>query len=302
MELELEPREVEFRERLEEWLAAVTRPDGLRDFGATPTLEDVPPGRQWQALLLQAGFAGLSWPAPYGPGATMAELAIFAEMMAGAELPRQLSFVSMELAGPILIAFGTPAQQDRFLPRLLSGDDIWCQLFSEPGAGSDLAAVATRASKVGDHWEASGQKIWTSGAHYSQYGLLLARTGPKVPPHAGITCFAVRMDAPGIEVRPIRQMDGESKFNEVFLDSVRLSADDVIGAVERRLEGRAVGAGQGTPDARLDRHRAQHLALGNSSPRRAVRRRRRGVPGAVGPALVPGTAPALDVAALHLRG
>ena len=231
MELELEPREVEFRERLEEWLAAVTRPDGLRDFGATPTLEDVPSGRQWQALLLEAGFAGLSWPAPYGPGATMAELAIFAETMAGAELPRQLSFVSMELAGPILIAFGTPAQQDRFLPRLLSGDDIWCQLFSEPGAGSDLAAVATRASKVGDHWEASGQKIWTSGAHYSQYGLLLARTGPKVPPHAGITCFAVRMDAPGIEVRPIRQMDGESKFNEVFLDSVRLTADDVIGAV-----------------------------------------------------------------------
>ena len=109
----------------------------------------------------------------------MAELAIFAETMAGAELPRQLSFVSMELVGPILIAFGTPAQQDRFLPRLLSGDDIWCQLFSEPGAGSDLAAVATRASKVGDDWEASGQKIWTSGAHYSQYGLLLARTGPR---------------------------------------------------------------------------------------------------------------------------
>ena len=138
----------------------------------------------------------------------------------------------MEIAGPILIAFGTPAQQDRFLARACSPVTmIWCQLFSEPGAGSDLAAVATAREQVGDGWEASGQKIWTSGAHYSQYGLLLARTGPKVPAARGLTCFALPMDAPGIEVRPIRQMDGEPKFNEVFLDSVRLSADDVIGAV-----------------------------------------------------------------------
>ena len=231
MDLDLEPREAQFQRRLTEWLDQVELPEGLRDYGATPTGDDVPAGRAWQQALVDGGWAALSWPEPYGAGATVAEQAIFAETLARRHLPRQLSFVSMELAGPILISFGTEQQKKRLLEPLRRGDEVWCQLFSEPGAGSDLAAISTKAVANADGWRVSGQKVWTSGAHYAQYGLLLARTDATQERHRGLSCFAVPMDRPGFEVRPILQMDGESKFNEVFLDDVAVGPEDLLGEV-----------------------------------------------------------------------
>ena len=232
MDLELTAAEESFRARLSDWLSSVEVPQGLRDYGSTPTIDDIAAGRQWQSLLVEGGWAALSWPAPHGAGATPSEQALYAEALARRGLPRQLSFVSMELAGPIIIAFGTPAQQERFLEPIRRGQEIWCQLFSEPGAGSDLAGLSTRAvSDDETTWRVSGQKVWTSGAHYSEFGLLLARTEKDGPKHRGITCFALPMDRPGITIAPIEQMDGESKFNEVFLDGVQVHRDDVLGEV-----------------------------------------------------------------------
>jgi alkylation response protein AidB-like acyl-CoA dehydrogenase len=232
MDVRPEPREIEFQNRLTAWLDKIRIPDGLRDYGATPTAGDLPAGRAWQRELVAGGWAALSWPAPYGAGATASEQAIFAEALAHRQLPRQLSFVSVELAGPILIAFGTPSQRERFLEPIRQGNELWCQLFSEPGAGSDLAAISTRAVPAGDDtWLVRGQKVWTSGAHYADFGLLLARSDPGSQRHRGITCFALPMDRDGVDVRPIRQMDGESKFNEVFLDDVRVDRADVLGGV-----------------------------------------------------------------------
>ena len=263
MDLELTPDEQSFRDRLEAWLASVTVPHGLRDYGSTPTADDIEAGRRWQQLLVDGGWAALSWPTPYGVGATPSEQALFAEAMARAGLPRQLSFVSMELAGPIIIAFGTPEQQKSFLEPIRRGEELWCQLFSEPAAGSDLAALATRAVRAHDGWRVTGQKVWTSGAHYADHGLLLARTDRDAR-HRGITCFALPMDRPGITVKPIVQMDGESKFNEVFLDDVEVHPGDVLGEVgggwhvalsvlgrERRMLGAvAIGLGSALSEIR----------------------------------------------------
>jgi alkylation response protein AidB-like acyl-CoA dehydrogenase len=231
VDLQLGPEERSFRDELLAWIAAATRPDGLRDYGATPTQDDITAARTWQRVLCDDGWAGLSWPKEHGGrGATPVELAIFAEEMARAGLPRQVNLVSLELAGPMIITYGTDAQRNRFLPRILRGEDVWCQLFSEPGAGSDLAGVQTRAVPVGDGWRVTGQKVWTSGAHYADYGLLLARTDPSASVHSGISCFLLPMDRGGIDVRPLRQMDGESKFNEVFLDGVEVTAGDLLGS------------------------------------------------------------------------
>ena len=183
-------------------------------------------------MLYEAGWAGLSWPVEAGGrGASIAEQAAFAEEMARAHLPRQLNLVGLELVGPMIIRFGDSEQRRRHLGPLLRGDEIWCQLFSEPGAGSDLAAISTRASIDGSGWRVSGQKIWTSGAQYSDFGLLLARTERDSQRHRGLSCFLVPMRQPGIDIRPILQMDGEQKFNEVFLDDVKVTADEVLGPV-----------------------------------------------------------------------
>jgi alkylation response protein AidB-like acyl-CoA dehydrogenase len=224
--------ELDFQRSLRAWLLATTPPPGLRDYGATPTLDDIPAARAWQRQLFEGGWAGMSWPRSFGGrGATPLEQAIFAEELATARLPRQLNIVTFELAGPMIMRFGTPEQQQRFLAPMLRGEEIWCQLFSEPNAGSDLAGLETTARQDGEHWRVRGQKIWTSGAHYAHFGLLLARTAPDAERHAGLTCFLLPMDRPGIDVRPIRQIDGERKFNEVFLDDVRVERSDVLGAI-----------------------------------------------------------------------
>ncbi|MCW2829412.1 MAG: acyl-CoA dehydrogenase [Aeromicrobium sp.] len=239
----------EFRAELRDWLATVDRPAGLHDYGPTPVAADIAVGRAWQRQLAEAGYSCRAWPARFGgQGASVAEQAAFAEECARAGVPRQLNIVGPDMVGPILMDFGTPAQQERYLPPIVTGDDMWCQLFSEPGAGSDLAAVRTKARAVDGGWVVDGQKVWTSGGDGADLGILLARTGG--PGHGGLSVFAVPMDAPGVDVRPLVQMDGESKFNEVYLTNVHLDADALIGQE---------GAGWKVATATLGRER---LSLG----------------------------------------
>ncbi|MGV9797354.1 acyl-CoA dehydrogenase family protein [Mycobacterium sp. NPDC003449] len=211
------------------FLEAAPKPAGLRNYGPTPTDDDIESGRAWHRYLDQHGLACLDWPTGYGGAAVTAEvLGIFAEECARAGVPRQLGFTAIELVGPILIEFGTGDQKARYLGPIRRGEHVWTQLFSEPDAGSDLANVRTRAERVQGAWRINGQKVWSSAAKSSQYGLLLARTGEAG--HRGLTMFVVPMDAAGVSVQPIRQIDGESKFNEVFLDDVELDDAAVIGA------------------------------------------------------------------------
>ena len=188
--------------------------------------------RIWQRTLFEHGWAGITWPVAYGGrGGTGIEQAIFDQEQAAFDVSTGAFAVAVGMVGPTLIAHGTEQQKARFLEPLLRGDEIWCQLFSEPGAGSDLASLATRARLDGDEWVVDGQKVWTSGAQHSSWAILLARTDVTVPKHQGITFFLVDMTTPGIEVRPLRQINGAAHFNEVFLTGVRIPAANVVGAV-----------------------------------------------------------------------
>lgn len=222
------PRTHLIRENVRAFLANAPKPEGLRNYGPTPTAADVVPGRAWHRHLAEHGYACLHWPAKHGGAeASVVDQAVFAEECARAGVPRQLGITGIDLAGPVLIAFGTDEQKARFLEPIRSGDHIWTQLFSEPGAGSDLAGVRTRAEPTDTGWRINGQKVWSSAAASAQFGLLLARTAPES--HRGFSMFVVPMDAKGVTVRPLKQIDGESKFNEVFLDNVELSHDAIIG-------------------------------------------------------------------------
>jgi alkylation response protein AidB-like acyl-CoA dehydrogenase len=203
---------------------------GLRNYGPTPTASDVEPGRKWQRYLAEHGYACLHWPREYGGAeATLAFQAVFADECARAALPRQVSIAGPDLVGPVLIKFGTDKQKATYLEPIRTGEHVWCQLFSEPGAGSDLAAVRTRAEKTPTGWRIDGQKVWSSAAASADYGILLARNGSDK--HRGLSMFVTPMASPGVTVRPLRQIDGESKFNEVFFDGVELDDDALIGAV-----------------------------------------------------------------------
>ena len=221
----------DFRLELRRWLAAVERPEGLREYGSTPSTRDAEVARAWQRALYDGGWAGVSGPREHGGrGATVMQQAIFAEETALAEVPRYSSLTSMELAGPMIFQYGTERQRERLLPAILRGEHLWCQLFSEPEAGSDLAALRASAAPRDGGWIVNGQKIWSSGGHFSEIGLLLARTD-KEDRHRGISCFLLPMDRSGIEIRPIRQIDDEEKFSEVFFDDVRLEPEDLLGGV-----------------------------------------------------------------------
>jgi alkylation response protein AidB-like acyl-CoA dehydrogenase len=212
------------------FLDSAPKPDGLRNYGPTPTATDVEPGRAWHKYLAEHGYACLHWPVEYGGAdASVARQAIFAEECARAGVPRQLGITAIDLVGPVLIRFGTDEQKARYLEPIRLGDDVWTQLFSEPGAGSDLAGVRTKAQRCETGWRIDGQKVWSSAANSAKYGILLARTGENM--HRDLSMFIVPMDATGVTVRPLRQIDGESKFNEVFLDAVELAADALIGEV-----------------------------------------------------------------------
>jgi alkylation response protein AidB-like acyl-CoA dehydrogenase len=216
----------EFRRFLDD----APKPAGLRNYGPTPTADDVEPGRAWHRHLADHGYTCLHWPLEFGgAAATVAYQAVFAEECVRAGVPRQLNITGVDLVGPVLIKFGTQEQKDRYLDGIRLGDDLWTQLFSDPGAGSDLAGVRTRAERTPTGWRIDGQKVWSSAAASADYGLLLARTGPEK--HRGLSMFIVPMDTPGVTVRPLLQMDGESKFNEVFFDAVELPDDALVGEV-----------------------------------------------------------------------
>ena len=192
--------------------------------------EEIAWGRDWQRRLAEGRWVGLSWPAAYGGrGASPVEVAIFNLEYARSRAPQPVNRVGLNLAGPTLLAHGTEDQKARWLPPLLRADEIWCQLFSEPGAGSDLASLTTRAERVDGGWALTGQKVWTSYAQFATWGICLARTDPEAPKHRGISYFVVPIDAEGLEIRPLTQMTGEAEFNEVFLDGVFVPDDHLVG-------------------------------------------------------------------------
>jgi len=213
--------------------------------------------RAWQGRLAAAGLAGVTWPLQYGgQGLGAAEQVIVDQEIARAGVPGILDVIGVGMLGPTIIAHGSEEQKSRLLGPMLHGDEVWCQLFSEPAAGSDLAAVQARATLLSDGgWRLSGQKVWTTNAHFASFGMLLARTDPDVPKHHGLTMFVVPMDAEGVTVRPLRQLTGDPEFNEVFFDDVALAADAVCGPV---------GGGWGTAMTTLMYERMT-IALGSES-------------------------------------
>ncbi len=226
MDLSDSPAEAEFRAQARAFLEAHA-PSGLPDYFDDDQKLDAEAflgrWRPWQQTLYREGWASITWPREYGGrGQGPIEQIIWSQERSRAGLGESLFVVGIGLAGPTLIAHGSDAQRQRYLDPMLRGDEIWCQLFSEPGAGSDLGAVATRAVRDGGDWIVTGQKTWCSGGHYADFGLLLARTDPSVPKHKGISYFLLDMHSPGVEVRPLRQMTGGEHFNEVFLSEVRV--------------------------------------------------------------------------------
>ena len=188
-----------------------------------------PTGRQ----LAEAGYVAPHWPRPWGLDADPIHQILIDEELAAAGVRRPSNTIGIGWAGPTLLHGGTEAQKERYLFPLLAAEEIWCQLFSEPGSGSDLASLSTRAVRDGDEWVVTGQKIWTSLAQHSAFGILIARTEADAPKHEGISYFICPMDAPGVDIRPIIEMTGSHTFNEVFLDEVRLPADNLVGDVNR---------------------------------------------------------------------
>jgi alkylation response protein AidB-like acyl-CoA dehydrogenase len=238
MDFAWSPEDERFRERLCAWLAANRPARAERVPHDDASLADeVSFLRDWQRRLWEAGYVGLLWPTQYGGrGAPPTQQAILNQELARARAPQLINRVGINNAGPTLIAHGTEAQKRRFLPPILSGEELWCQLFSEPGAGSDLAALRTRADADGDDFVVSGQKVWTSYAEWARWGILLARTDPSVPKHAGLTYFVLDMHSPGLTIRPLRQLTGSTEFSEVFLDAVRVPRAHVVGAVDQGWE------------------------------------------------------------------
>ena len=231
MDLRFNEAELAFRDRLRGWLARTlpTLPEQPhRDDWAGRRLFDL----SWQRALFEAGYAGVDWPAQYGGlGATPTEQLIFLEETAAARAPYVgANFVGLLHAGPTLIVEGSPQQRAAHLPRILRGEEVWCQGFSEPDAGSDLASLRTRAVRDGDSYVVTGRKIWTSMAHIADYCELLVRTDPGAPSHRGISWLIMPMDAPGIEVRPLRTAAGSTEFSELILDSVRIPVANRVGA------------------------------------------------------------------------
>jgi len=230
MDLADSPEESRFRAEIRAWLeSALPR---LPWPEPADLVAKQPFWRQWQCMLFDAGYGGLSWPTEYGGAGADARLrAVFDEEIDRAGAPERLNTIGEDFAGPTIIEFGTDEQKRRFLKPILTGDELWCQLFSEPEAGSDLASLRTRATKADGGWVIQGQKIWTSRAQLAAHAILLARTGGG-PRHKGITYFLLPMDSPGVTVRPLAHMLGEAEFNEVFLDEVFVPDDLVLGEVD----------------------------------------------------------------------
>ncbi|HTR74803.1 MAG TPA: acyl-CoA dehydrogenase family protein [Solirubrobacterales bacterium] len=228
MDLTLSPSEEGFRDEVATWLRENNpgpEPEG--------SLDEVMAFRgEWQRKLHAAGWAGISWPKEYGGrGATMIEQAIFTGEAAAQEAPSPANVLGLAMGGPVVIAHGTEAQKERYLEPILTGEEIWCQGFSEPESGSDLASLKTRAVKDGDEWVVTGQKVWTTFAQYAKWCMLVARTDPDAPKHKGLTYFLMDMEQDGVEAKPLVQITGEGEFNEVFINEARIPDENIIGGV-----------------------------------------------------------------------
>ena len=221
------PEEAQFREEARVWLAAnVPTADELDG------LDDIAAAKLWQKRKYDAGWACLRWPKEYGGrDASAIEQVIWNQEEGKFDTPASVFGIGQGMAAPTMMAWARDEHKATHLPPLASGEDIWCQLFSEPAGGSDLAALRTRAEKDGDEWVINGQKIWTSGAHYSDYGILVVRTDPTVPKHKGLSYFFLDMKSPGVDVRPIKQISGGANFNEVYFTDVRIPDDQRLGEV-----------------------------------------------------------------------
>lgn len=231
MDFNFSPAEDEFRQTLRTWLADAL-PAGWGETVCEPEGEDERAmfRLDWEKKLHAGGWSGINWPTEYGGrGATLVERAIFAEEMARAGAPEGINIIGHNLAGTTILRHGTEAQKKRFLPKIISSDEVWCQGFSEPNAGSDLASVRTKAERRGDKFIVNGQKIWTSFAQYAQWCFALVRTDPSAAKHKGLSFLLIDMKSPGISIRPLRQISGESEFNETFFDDVEVPVENLVG-------------------------------------------------------------------------
>jgi alkylation response protein AidB-like acyl-CoA dehydrogenase len=228
VDLTLTPEEQAFRDELRAWLEE-NHPGPAPKGGDQ---EQFAFEREWQRTLHAAGWAGVSWPKEYGGrGATLIEQAIFGEELARAKAPRPANVLGLVMGGPVVIAHGTEEQKERFLEPILSAEEIWCQGFSEPESGSDLASLKTRAVASNGGWRVTGQKVWTTFAHEAKWCMLVARTDPDVPKHKGLTYFLMDMEQDEVDVRPLRQITGEAEFNELFIEDAYIADANVIGGV-----------------------------------------------------------------------
>ncbi len=225
------PEEAAFRADLRAWLAA-NLPPGWAEREPEAGRGDEAMSRDWSRTLHEGGYAGLTWPKEYGGGgAPYTHQAIFLEETARADAPSHIGVIGLGMAGPTIIVHGTDAQKAQHLEKILSGETVFCQGFSEPGAGSDLASVRTRAERDGDHFVVNGQKVWSSYAHIADYCILVTRSEPGSEKHRGLTYLLVDMHSPGVEVRPLRQITGDPEFNEIFFTDVKVPVENVLGEI-----------------------------------------------------------------------
>src|SRR5918999_6125066 len=229
MDLTLSPSEEQLRDEVRAWLEENHPGPEPEGEGLDAVVEF---RRDWQRRLHDAGWAGISWPKEYGGrGATLIEQAIFSQEMARADAPPPANVLGLVMGGPVVIAHGTEGQKERYLEPILSGEEIWCQGFSEPDSGSDLASLKTKAVKDNGDWVVTGQKVWTTFAHHSKWCMLVARTDPDVPKHKGLTYFLMDMEQEAVQVRPLVQITGQPEFNELFIEEARIPDENVIGGV-----------------------------------------------------------------------
>ena len=260
------PEEARFREEAATWLAENAPNDDA--FRALTPLEQA---KQWQKQKYDAGWACIGWAPEFGGrGASPIEEVIWRQEESQYDLPANFFLIGQGMIAPTLMAWARDEDKARYLPPLASGEEVWCQLFSEPAGGSDLAALRTRAERDGDEWVINGQKIWTSGAHFSDYGVIVVRTDPTVPKHRGLSYFYVDMKASGVEVKPIKQLTGDSDFNEVYFNDVRVSDQQRLGEVGQGWqvslttlmnERAAIGGGFGQMDVALAMAVAQKVEI-----------------------------------------
>ena len=227
------PEEAKFRKEVNDWLSINATPKGKSKDSATLSEEDaLKVAKSWQTKLYDNGWACLHWPKEYGGrGSTPIERVIWGQEASNYKLPAGFFEIGQGMAGPVLMMYANEEQKKKYLPPMAKGEEIWCQLFSEPGAGSDLAGLKTKSVLDGDMWTINGQKIWTSGAHYSDYGILVTRSDPTAQKHKGLTYFFLDMKSPGVEVRPIKQISGGANFNEVYFTDVKIPDDQRLGGV-----------------------------------------------------------------------